>query len=303
MIQIQQVSKRFAGMQARPALDNVHLTVGKGSIYGLLGSNGAGKTTLIQMLVGIYQPDSGSITIGEQRVFEHVAIKQKLVFIPDELYFFPQSTILEMARFYKGMYPTWDDERFETLQEVFQLKASAKLHSLSKGMKRQAAFWLALSCKPDYFVLDEPLDGLDSIMRTTIKKLLFQEVAERGMTVLLTSHNLREIEDLCDHIGILHEGKVVVEHDLEDLKAGLHKVQIACSGADDVASFKAKLEVLQAEQRGSLHSLVVRSSAEALDQLAADYQPLVYERLPLTLEEIFMNALGGKGYEISDIFI
>jgi ABC-2 type transport system ATP-binding protein len=303
MIQVKQVSKTFHASQTRPVLNQAQLTIPKGSIYGLLGSNGAGKTTLLKMIVGIYRPSMGTIEINGQAVFENIAVKQSMVYIPNELYFFPQSTIRQMAQFYKGFFPAWDDQRFASLEAVFNIPTNKKINTLSKGMQRQVAFWLALACKPQYLILDEPLDGLDAIMRGNIKNLLFQEVAERGLSVLLTSHNLREIEDMCDHIGILHQGNMIIEQDLDDLKTEMHKWQIAFDSPEQVESFKAKLNVLHVEERGKLHSLIIKGKPESVEEVIAAFNPAFYDRLPLTLEEIFTSVLGGNGYEISDLFI
>lgn len=300
MIKIHQVSKAF---EKEEAVQHINLTVRKGSIYGLLGSNGAGKTTLLKMMAGIYKPDSGSIHINGEGIYENVSLKQRMIFIPDALYFLPQSNITQMAEYYRHFYPNWNQERFERLQQVFGIEVTRKIHRLSKGMQRQVAFWLALSSMPKVLILDEPIDGLDPVMRQKIKNLLFQDVAEREMTIIISSHNLREIEDVCDHIGIMHQGKLLIEKDLDDLKADTHKIQIAFSDTQQEAQLLNDLDVLYKEKRGSVHLFIVRGNKEEIQTKIVPIQPLVFDLLPLTLEEIFIYEMGGVNYEIENILL
>ncbi|WP_078552514.1 ABC transporter ATP-binding protein [Bacillus alkalicellulosilyticus] len=300
MIKVENVYKRF---EHEEAVSGLSLTVKKGTIYGLLGSNGAGKTTLIKTIVGIYRQDKGSVAIEGQPIFENVAMKQRVVYIPDALYFLPQSTIKQMADYYRSFYINWNEERFQRLQEVFTIEQTKKIHRLSKGMQRQVAFWLALSTMPDVLILDEPIDGLDPVMRQKIKNLLFQDVAEREMTVLISSHNLREIEDICDHVGIMHNGKLLIEKDLDDLKADTHKVQIVFSSPEQEKEVLSSLTVLHQETRGSVSLLVIRASEDDIQKTIAPLQPAVFDLLPLTLEEIFIYEMGGVGYEFKNIFL
>lgn len=299
MIKVRHVRKEFDDVEA---VKDVSLHIEKGSIYGLLGSNGAGKTTLLKMLAGIYKQDDGEIFIGGQSVFENVNIKQTLLFLPDALYFFPQTTIQQMAQFYKSMYPSWNEERFERLQEIFPLDVHKKIHRMSKGMQRQAAFWLAFSAMPDVLILDEPLDGLDAVMRQKVKNLLVQDVAEREMTVVISSHNLREVEDLCDHIGILHQGELLIEKDLDDLKADVHKIQVAFHGGIP-ARFLNGLNVVYQEQRGSVLLCIVRGNKEQVISYIQKFEPVIFDVLPLTLEEIFIYEMGDVGYAIENIIV
>ncbi len=299
MIKVRHVRKEFDDVEA---VKDVSLHIEKGSIYGLLGSNGAGKTTLLKMLAGIYKQDDGEIFIGGQSVFENVNIKQKLLFLPDALYFFPQTTIQQMAQFYKSMYPSWNEERFERLQEIFPLDVHKKIHRMSKGMQRQAAFWLAFSAMPDVLILDEPLDGLDAVMRQKVKNLFVQDVAEREMTVVISSHNLREVEDLCDHIGILHQGELLIEKDLDDLKADVHKIQVAFHGGIP-ARFLNGLNVVYQEQRGSVLLCIVRGNKEQVISYIQKFEPVIFDVLPLTLEEIFIYEMGDVGYAIENIMV
>jgi ABC-2 type transport system ATP-binding protein len=300
MIKVQQTNKTFS---KDDAVQHLELSVKKGSIYGLLGSNGAGKTTLLKMIAGIYKPDSGSILIDGEPIYENLLLKQRVVFIPDALYFFPQSTINQMADFYRSFYLNWNEERFERLKQVFDIQPTRKIQRLSKGMQRQVAFWLALSCMPDVLILDEPLDGLDPVMRQKVKNLLFQDVAEREMTVIISSHNLREIEDICDHVGIMHKGQLIIEKDLDDLKADTQKVQIAFSDSQHEEQISQKLKVLFHEKRGSVSLYIVRGNEDEIRQTILQMKPLVFDMLPLTLEEIFIYEMGGVGYEIEKILL
>ncbi|NSL52990.1 ABC transporter ATP-binding protein [Calidifontibacillus erzurumensis] len=300
MIKVKNVRKVFEDMEA---LKNVSLHIEKGSIYGLLGSNGAGKTTLLKILAGIYKEDSGEILIDNQPIFENIALKQKMIFLPDTLYFYPQYTISQMADFYRSMFPSFSEERFQKLSEIFTIDQNKKIHRLSKGMQRQVAFWLALSTMPEILILDEPIDGLDAVMRQNIKNLLFQDVAERAMTVLISSHNLREVEDICDHVGILHQGEIIIEKDLDDLKADVHKIQVAFKGGVLPDSFLQNFQVLYKETRGSVLLCIVRGKKEDITAKVQSFHPVIFDLLPLTLEEIFVYEMGDVGYEIENIIV
>ncbi|MCZ0756344.1 ABC transporter ATP-binding protein [Anoxybacillus sp. J5B_2022] len=299
MIDVRGVRKEFADIEA---VKEVSLHVARGSIYGLLGSNGAGKTTLLKMLAGIYKQDRGDILIAGEPVFENTNVKQRLLFLPDALYFFPQTTIRQMAQFYRDLYPSWSEERFVRLQEAFPLALDKKIHRMSKGMQRQAAFWLAFSVKPEVMILDEPLDGLDAVMRQKVKNLLVQEVAERQMTVIMSSHNLREVEDLCDHIGILHQGEIVLEKEMDELKTDIHKIQVAFRGGIP-SSFLTGLDAVYKEQRGSVLLCIVRGQKEKVEAYIHQFEPVIFDVLPLTLEEIFVYEMGGVGYAIENILV
>lgn len=297
MIDAKNISKVFEDLEA---LKGVNIKVNKGSIYGLVGSNGAGKTTLIKILVGIYRQDQGEVLIDGERVFENTNIKSKITFIPDALYFFTQYSIKDMARFYKKVYGTWNQQRYEKLKEAFNINEKKKIHKLSKGMQRQVAFWLALSCMPELLILDEPLDGLDPVMRQKVKNLIIQDVADRQMTVLISSHNLRELEDLCDHIGILHKGSLILEKELDDLKSDIHKIQVAFK--EDIPEAILKdVNILYEEKRGSIRLFIVRGKKEEVIKQINKLEPVILDILPLTLEEIFIYEMGDVGYEIKNI--
>lgn len=299
MIQINHVSKRFGELEA---IKDVTFSVPKGSIYGLLGSNGAGKTTLMKMIAGIYKQDRGSITVDGEPIFENIKQKERLIFLPDALYFFPHTTIRQMADFYRHIYPKWNRKRFHEMKELFPIDINQKIHRMSKGMQRQVAFWLTFSAMPDVLVLDEPLDGLDAVMRQKVKNILFQDVADREMTVIISSHNLFEVEDLCDRIGILHNGSLIIEKELDNLKTNIHKVQVAFHGQPP-STFLQHLDVVYQERRGSVLLCIIRGEEEQISAHIHKYEPILFDLLPLTLEEIFIYELGERGYAIENILV
>lgn len=297
MIEIRQLTKKFGELAVLNELD---LTAGRGSIYGLVGSNGSGKTTLLKLLAGVYRQDKGTILVDGSPVFENPLVKEHIVFIPDELFYFNQYSIREMADFYSQVYPTWDETRFVALEKIFGIDTKRRAAKLSKGMKRQVAFWLALSVKPQVLILDEPLDGLDPMVRSKVKKLLMGEVAEREMSIIISSHNLRELEDICDHVGILSGGKIIVEKELDTLKSGMSKVQIVFpSGAPQ--ELLSDENTLYYEKRGSVYLLIIRGNADAAKAKVQQFRPLLLDILPLTFEEIFVYEMGGVGYDIQNI--
>ena len=300
MIEAKAVSKSFDGFLA---LNHLDMTVPKGSIYGLVGPNGAGKSTILRHLCGVYRPDSGVITIEGQPVYEHPTIKERMVVIPDDVYYYGSASVREMMKFYRGMYPTFSMERFEKLAEAFpEVDAKRPIRRMSKGMQKQAAFWLAMSCCPDYLLLDEPVDGLDPVMRRQVWSLLMGDVAEHGTTVLVSSHNLRELEDVCDHVGILSHGQVVIERSLSQLQGTTVKLQVAFP--DGVQpGLPQGMEVLHQSQLGRVYTYIVRGRAEEVQQQVEAIHPLFVEALPLSLEEIFIYEMGGNDYAVRDIVL
>ena len=300
MIEAKAVSKSFDGFLA---LNDLNMTVPRGSIYGLVGPNGAGKSTILRHLCGVYLPDSGVITIEDQPVYENPAIKERMVVIPDDVYYYGSASVREMMKFYRGMYPTFSMERFEKLAEAFpEVDAKRPIRRMSKGMQKQAAFWLAMSCCPDYLLLDEPVDGLDPVMRRQVWSLLMGDVAERGTTVLVSSHNLRELEDVCDHVGILSHGQVVIERSLSQLQGTTVKLQVAFP--DGVQpGLPQGMEVLHQSQLGRVYTYIVRGRAEDVQQQVEAIRPLFVEALPLSLEEIFIYEMGGNDYAVRDIVL
>lgn len=297
MIEVKNVIKSFGGTNA---LDGLTFTVPTGSIYGLVGPNGAGKSTILRHIAGIYRQDSGEVLIDGKPVYENTEIKSKMVFISDEIYYFPQASVRDMMKFYKGIYPNFDMERYEKLKGVFSLNEKTPIRRMSKGMQKQAAFWLALCIRPEVLLLDEPVDGLDPVMRRQVWGLLMGDVSEYGTTVLISSHNLRELEDVCDHVGILHHGKTVLERSLSELQDNLAKIQVVFS---DGADAPESLNVLHESQTGKIKTLIVRGSTEEIEQALNEAQPLFYDIIPLTLEEIFIYELGGADYNVKDILL
>ena len=297
MIEVRDAVKKFDGFAA---LDGASLSVPTGSVYGLVGPNGAGKSTIIRHLTGLYRQDEGSVTIGGEDVWENAGLKVRIAAIPDDWYYFLQSNVRDMMRFYKGFYPNFSMERYEKLKEVFNIDEKRTIRRLSKGMQKQVAFWLALSCMPDYLILDEPVDGLDPVMRRQVWSLVMGDVAERGTTVLVSSHNLRELEDVCDHVGIMEKGKVLLERSLAQRQDNMVKMQVVFRDGQEVP---ADLPVLHVSRVGRIHTLIMRMNAQEAAARLAVYDPMLVDAVPLTLEEIFIYELGGADYAVKDIVL
>ena len=297
MIELSHVTKTFGD---KKALDELSLRVPQGAVYGLIGSNGAGKSTAIRHLTGIYRPDAGAVTIGGLPVYENPEIKSRIGYIPDDLGVLGGGTIRELAAFYRAMYPRFDAARFDALREVFCLDERTPLRRFSKGMQKHAAFWLTLCIRPDYLVLDEPVDGLDPVMRRQIWSLVVEDVAGYGMTVLVSSHNLRELEDICDHVGLLHKGGILLSKDLDDMKLNIHKIQCVLKPGIKVEDL-TELDILKTEYRGSLATITVRGARENVERQMAACEPLFFELIPLSLEEIFISETEVAGYDIKKL--
>lgn len=297
MIEAKGLYKSFDGS---PALDGLELHVPSGAVYGLVGPNGAGKSTLIRHVAGIYRQDRGELLVDGQPVFDDPAVKGRIAYIPDEVFYYTQATILDMKRLYQSLYPRFSEERFTALQGCFELDPKRLMRKLSKGQQKQAAFWLALSQQPDLLVLDEPVDGLDPVMRRQIWSLLMQDVAEQGTTVLVSSHNLRELEDVCDHVGILHRGKMLLERSLSDLQESIVKLQLAYP---DERALPEGLELLHESRTGRIRQLILRGRAEELLARFQATEPLFLDLVPLNLEEIFIYELGGVDHEVKSILL
>ena len=299
MLEAKNVVKSFDGFRA---LDGLTMTVPKGAVYGLVGPNGAGKSTIIRHLAGIYRQDSGQVLLDGQPVYEDPAVKQRMTVIGDDWYYFLQANIREMARFFAGLYPAFSWERYEKLKQVFPLDEKMMLRRMSKGMQKQAAFWLTVCCMPEYLILDEPVDGLDPVMRRQVWSLLMGDVAQRGTTVLVSSHNLRELEDVCDHVGILSHGKVLLERSLTDLQDNVVKLQVAFN-EPELPELPKDLNVLHIGRLGRVYTLIVRGNPGEIKTRMAVYSPILLEALPLSLEEIFIYELGGEDYAVRDIVL
>ncbi len=293
MLEVKNVTKTFDGFKA---LDDLTLTVPKGAVYGLVGPNGAGKSTIIRHLTGIYRPDSGEVTMDGYPVYENALVKARMGYIPDDIFFFPSATMEEMRKFYKGMYPQFDDELFERLYDVFQLPRKSPIRRFSKGMQKQAAFHLTICTRPDVLILDEPVDGLDPVMRRQVWSLLLSDVAQRETTVLVSSHNLRELEDVCDHVGIMDKGRILLERSLADMQGSTTKLQL-------VGDTPEGLEILHESTSGRLKTLIVRGTMEQVHAVVQQTNPVYFDLLPLSLEEIFIYELGGVNYEVKNIVL
>lgn len=294
MIELKEVVKSLDGFRA---LDGLSLHVPRGSVYGLVGPNGAGKTTAIKHIAGILRADSGEVLVDGEGVFENAAAKARLAYIPDDVFYFPQACVQDMMRFYRGIYRSFDSARFERLGRVFDIDPRRPIRRLSRGMQKQAAFWLAVSLRPEVLILDEPVDGLDPVMRRQVWAIIMQDVAENGLTVLISSHNLRELEDVCDRVGMISRGKLLLERGLSDLQDSICKIQIALPQG---VVLPPDLDVLHCSGPGRLKTLIVRGSSEETEGRLAALEPVFMDSVPLTLEEIFIYELGGDDYAVKD---
>lgn len=297
MIEVKNLVKQFDGFRA---LDNLNMTVPDGAVYGLVGPNGAGKSTIIRHMTGIYRQDSGELLIDGAPVFENPALKSRIAYIPDDIFYFSNATIQETANFYRSVYPSFDNARFKKLGELLELDPKRQMRRLSKGMQKQAAFWINVSLHPDILILDEPVDGLDPVMRRQIWSIVMSDVAENGTTVLVSSHNLRELEDVCDHVGIMNKGKLMIERTLSDLQEGIVKIQLALPDGETLPD---GLEILHRASTGRLQTLIIHGSAAEIQARLELCKPLFVDIVPLTLEEIFIYELGGADYEVKDIVL
>lgn len=297
MIEVRNVMKEFDGFRA---LDDMSMTVQTGSVYGLVGPNGAGKSTIIRHLTGIYRQDAGEIKIDGASVFENPEVKSRIAYIPDDIFYYANASIREMMDFYRSIYPHFDAERFKKLADVFGLDPKRQMRRLSKGMQKQAAFWIAVSLRPEILILDEPVDGLDPVMRRQIWSIIMADVAENGTTVLVSSHNLRELEDVCDSVGIMNKGKIMIERSLNELQENIVKIQLALP---DGESLPEGLDILHKSNTGRLQSLIMHGTQEDLTEKLQSAHPLFIDAVPLTLEEIFIYELGGADYEVKDIVL
>ena len=292
MLELKNVTKKFGNFTA---LDDLTMTVPQGTVYGLVGPNGAGKSTAIRHMLGVYRPDSGSVTLEGMEVWENTVVKARMGSIPDDVFYYPSATLEDMRKFYRGIYPRFDDKLFDRLQDVFNLP-KGQIRRFSKGMQKQAAFQLTLCCKPDVLILDEPVDGLDPVMRRQVMGLILSDVAQNGTTVLISSHNLRELEDVCDHVGIMDHGKMLLERSLADMQGNIVKLQM-------VGDVPENLNVLHESSSMRLKTLIVRGTEAEITAKVAAANPAYFDVLPLSLEEIFIYELGGVNYEVKNIIL
>ena len=297
MIKAENVTKTFEDFTA---LSHITCTIPQGCIYGMVGSNGAGKSTFLRLMAGVYRADEGNLTIDGQSVFENPAVKSQVAFVPDELYFLPGASMDRMAGLYAAAYPTFDHKRYRSLTDTFRLNPQKSLGTFSKGMRRQAATILAVSCRPQYIFFDETFDGLDPVMRNLVKNLICQDVLERQATAIITSHSLRELEDTCDQLALLHKGGLVLESDIQNLKTSLFKIQIAFSQEYGRESFQG-IDILHFSKRGSVANMIVRGNREETVNRLHQMAPILMDVLPLTLEEVFTYEMEALGYAFSDV--
>ena len=294
MIKVKDLYKVIDG---EVVLDHLNMHVEEGSIYGLIGPNGAGKTTLIRHLVGVLKQDSGKIFIESQPVYENIELKRKIGYISDAMYFI-ETNLERNAKVYKDLYPSWNQERFKELYKTFKLNPTKKIQAFSKGMRKQASFCLIMSTMPHYLILDEPIDGLDPVARKLVWKYIIDDVAQRNLTVLISSHNLKELEGIVDHVGILYKGKIMKEFDLEYIQTHIHKIQV--SFGDEEVNLDA-LNIAYQEERGSVKILIIEDSLSHIRKVIGEKAPFIFDILPLSLEELFMYEVGGEDDDIQKL--
>lgn len=297
MIKADNLTKRFQGVTA---VDHIHAEIQDGTVFGLIGTNGAGKSTFLRMAAGILKPDEGTITLDGESVFEDTRVKARCFYIPDEPYFLGNGTADDMKTFYQGIYPNFDTDRFGKLLKSFELDGRRKIQTFSKGMKKQLAVLLGICAGTDYLFCDETFDGLDPVMRQTVKSLFANDIEERHLTPVIASHNLRELEDICDHVGLLHRGGMLLSKDLDDMKMNIHKIQCVLPAGLDRTNLQ-DLDIMTAEQRGSLLTLTVRGQKEEIQARMQSYHPVFFEMIPLSLEEIFISETEVAGYDIKKL--
>lgn len=299
MLKADKLTKLFDNILA---VDNVTAEVKEGNVFGLIGSNGAGKSTFLRMAAGILKADSGSITIDEREIYENVDVKSRVFYISDEQYFFANSTPDDIRRYYNTIYSGFDNVRFFSLLDSFGLSKSRKINTFSKGMKKQLSVICGVSSRADYLLCDETFDGLDPVARQAVKSLFAADVAERGMTPIIASHNLRELEDICDHVGLLHRGGILFSKDIEDMKLNIQKIQVVFK-EEFPESLNNELNILSIDRRGSMYTVFARGNREDILVRVEGYAPIFFELLPLTLEEIFITETEVAGYDIKKLIL
>lgn len=297
MITIKNVSKKYDKINV---LDNLSCNIKDGSIYGLVGANGSGKSTLLRLINGIFIPDSGEILINDEKVFDNEKIKQDLVFVPDDLFFYPGYTLLDTAKYYEAMYKKFDIDYLKRLANIFKLDLNRKISTLSKGMKRQCALICAIATHSKYMFFDETFDGLDPVIRNTMKKILVEEMEKNNTTIVLTSHNLRELEDICDNLGLLYKGGILFESEIDNIKTNMFKVQISFNKDFDKNTFK-NIKILSYKKIGSVATLIIDDEDKASRKNLEKLNPVILDFLPLTLEEVFIYEMEALGYEFNEI--
>lgn len=300
MIEISHVRKKF---QNYYAVDDISVDIQENQIFGLIGTNGAGKSTLLRMLSGVYQADEGEIRVDGESIYQNAKMKQNLFFIPDEPYFFENATAVDMEQYYKSVYPEFASDRFYAQLANFGLDSKRKISTYSKGMKKQLAVLLGVYANTKYLLCDETFDGLDPVMRQGVKSIFADEMEKRGLTPVIASHNLRELEDICDHVGLMHKGGVLLSKDLDELKCNLQKVQCVFKNQDDLGKLSERLNIVKQEMRGTLYTLTVRGSREEVDACFEGFDMVFFEVLHLSLEEIFISETEVVGYDVKKLIL
>lgn len=295
MIEVKNLSKSFGTVKA---IDEISAHIEEGHVFGLIGTNGAGKSTFMRMLTGVLKPDNGEILIDGESVYDNPGVKEKIFYISDDQYFFKSGTPRDMVKLYRTYYPDFQEEKWKDLMGKFGLDVNRKVNTFSKGMKKQLSVICGICANTKYLLCDETFDGLDPVMRQAVKALFIREIEERGLTPVIASHNLRELEDICEYVGLLHRGGILLEKDMEDMKLNIHKLQVVIKEEEMLQKLKNTLDVVTCENRGSLYTVTVRGSRETVEEFMELLNPVFYELLPLSLEEIFISETEVKGYDV-----
>lgn len=300
MIEVKNIQKKFDSIKA---IDDITATIEEGHVFGLIGTNGAGKSTFMRILCGVLKPDSGEVYIDGESVYDNPQVKSKLFYISDDQYFFKTGTPKDMLKFYKTYYPQFQEDKFKELMQAFNLDINRKINTFSKGMKKQLSVICGVCAGTKYLLCDETFDGLDPVMRQAVKSIFVREIEERGMTPIIASHNLRELEDICEYVGLLHRGGILLAKDMEDMKINIHKIQMVIKDDTTLDRLKEKFEVVKTENRGALYTITIRGKREEVDAYMLEINPIFYELLPLSLEEIFISETEVKGYDIKSLIL
>ena len=300
MIEVKGINKNFDSVKA---IDNVTAEIEEGHVFGLIGTNGAGKSTFMRILCGVFKPDSGEVLVDGEPVYDNPAVKAKLFYISDDQYFFKTGTPKDMLKFYETYYQGFDSVKFKELMQAFHLDINRKINTFSKGMKKQLSVICGVCAGTKYLLCDETFDGLDPVMRQAVKSIFIKEIEERGLTPIIASHNLRELEDICEYVGLLHRGGILLAKDMEDMKVSIHKMQIVIKDDETLSKIKERFEVVKVENRGALYTITIRGKREEVDQFMLEINPIFYELLPLSLEEIFISETEVKGYDIKSLIL
>ncbi len=300
MIEVSGLSKNYDDIQA---VDDITATIQEGSVFGLVGTNGAGKSTFLRMLCGVLKPAKGQVLIDGEDIYENEEAKKKVFYISDDQYFFANGTPYDMKKYYEKIYENFDNDEFFALMTKFGLQGNRKINTFSKGMKKQLAVILGICAKTKYLLCDETFDGLDPVMRQAVKSIFIAEMEDRGMTPIIASHNLRELEDICDHVGLLHKGGILLSKDLEEMKLSLHKIQCVFTDEEGRKQFLETVKPIKTEQRGSLYTLTIRGTREDLEKELSSVETVFSEIIPLSLEEIFISETEVVGYDIKSLIL